>query len=135
VDVIVSNPDGKPGTFLRSYTYESIEAFVSLPNTGGGQNTIVQVPINAANVQGLASLDLTVAFNGNLVRGRGARTGSLTPGWSSSVNTNTPGQLRLSMASSGDTVSGEGTLAVVDFEAIGSPGANTSLQLFKASPR
>lgn len=129
VDVVVSNPDGQSGTLLRSYTYESDEAAVSLPNTGGGQNTIVQVSINAANVQGLASLDLTVAFNGALLKGRGARTGSLTSGWSLVVNTNTPGQLRLSMASPGGTVSGDGTLAVVDFEAIGSPGANASLQI------
>ncbi len=133
VDVTVRNPDGQSGTLLRGFTYEADVASLSLPNTGGGQHDIVQVPIYLANVQGLAAADLTVTFNGSVLGGRGARTGSLTPGWSLEANTGTPGQIRLSMASAGGTVSGSGALALLEFEVVGSPGATTTLHIASIS--
>lgn len=133
VDVTVRNPNGQSGTLLRGFTYESDVASVSLPNTGGGQHDIVQVPVNAASVNGLAAADLTVTFNSSVLSARGARTGSLTPGWSVVVNTGTPGQIRLSMASPGGTVSGSGTLAILEFEVVGSPGTTTTLHISNIS--
>jgi len=133
VDVAVTNPDSQSGTLLRGYTYESDVASLSLPNTGGEQHAIVQVPINAANVNGLAAADLTVTFNSSVLSGRGARTGTLTPGWSLAANTGTPGQIRLSMASPGGTVSGSGSLALLEFEVVGSPGMTSTLHLASVS--
>ena len=49
------------------------------------------------------------------------------------ANTNTLGQLRLSMASAGGTVSGSGTLGVLEFEVIGAPGSSTALQISSIS--
>jgi subtilisin family serine protease len=133
VDVTVTNPDSQSGTLLRGYTYESEIASLSLPNTGGEQHAVVQVPINAANVNGLAAASLTVAFDSNVLSARDASTGNLTPGWSVAANTNTPGQIRLSMASPGGTVTGSGVLAYLEFEVVGSPGASTTLQLTNVS--
>jgi hypothetical protein len=133
VDVTVRNPDGQSGTLLRGFTYESDVASLSLPNTGGGQHDIVQVPVNLANVNGLAAADLTVTFNSGVLSARGARTGSLTPGWSLAANTGTPGQIRLSMASPGGTVSGSGTLALLEFEVVGAPGVTTTLHIANVS--
>jgi len=42
-----------------------------LPDTGGGQNAIVQVPVNIANVQGLAAASLTVTFDGSVLSAQG----------------------------------------------------------------
>ena len=123
VDVIVTNPDAQSGTLLRGFTFESDVASLSLPDTGGGQNATVQIPINLANVQGLAAASLTVTFDESVLDALGATTGSLTPGWSLVANTNTSGQVRISMASSGGTVSGAGTLALLEFDVVGSPGA------------
>ena len=128
-DVTVTNPDSQSGTLLRGYTYESDVASLSLPNTGGPRYGIVQVPINAANVQGLAAASLTVTFNPTVLRGVTARPGSLTPGWVLAAGTNTAGQLRLSMASPGSTSTGSGVLAYVQFEVLGVPGASTPLGL------
>ena len=50
-------------------------------------------------------------------------TGSLTPGWSLAANTTTPGQIRLSMASPGGTVTGSGVLALLEFEVVGAAGS------------
>ncbi|MEI8167688.1 MAG: IPT/TIG domain-containing protein, partial [Chloroflexales bacterium] len=133
VDVVVRNPDTQSGTLLLGYTYESAVASLSLPNTGGPRYGTVQVPINAANVLGLAAASLTVTFDSSVLRGRGALTGSLTPGWSVAVNTNTQGQLRLSMASPGSTSTGSGVLAYVEFEVLGSPGATSPLTLTSVS--
>lgn len=133
VDVTVTNPDGQSGTLLRGFTYESEVAYISLPDTGGGQHDVVQVPINLANVSGLAAASLTVNFDPTVLTGRGASTGSLTPGWSLAANTDTPGQVRLSMASPGGAVSGSGVLAYIEFEVVGSPGVTTTLSLTEVS--
>jgi len=129
----VTNPDDQSGTLLRGFTYESEVASLSLPDTGGGQHDVVQVPVNAANVQGLAAASLTVAFDSTVLSARDASTGNLTPGWSVVANTNTPGEIVLAMASPGGTVSGSGVLALLEFEVVGSPGASTTLQLTDVS--
>jgi hypothetical protein len=128
VDVTVTNPDSQGGTLLRGYTYESDTASLSLPNTGGQQHAIVQVPINLS-VQGLAAADITVTFNSAVLSGRGARTGTLTPGWTLVTNTTTAGQIRLSMSSTGGTVTGSGNLAILEFEVLGTPGVTTTLHV------
>jgi hypothetical protein len=129
VDVVVTNADTQSGTLLRGYTYQSEVASLSFPNTGGRRYGIVQVPINAANIQGLAAASLTATFDPSVLRGLTAHAGSLTPGWYLVAGTDTAGQLRLSMASSGSTSTGSGVLAYLEFEVLGSPGATCPLIL------
>jgi len=133
VDVTVSDPSGQSGVLLRSYGFQSDAASVSLPNTGGGRSAIVEVPVAAANFNGLASAAFTVKFDASVLRGRTARTGSLTPGWNVVINTNTAGELRVAMASTGGPISGSGVLANLELEVLGSPGANSALQLVGVS--
>lgn len=127
VDVVVTNPNGQSGTLLRGFTYESDTASLSLPDTSGGQNDLVQVPINLANTDGLLAADLTVTFDPAVLSATGARTGSLTPGWSLSANTSVAGRITLSLAGS-STVSASGVLAYLEFTVIGAPGASSPLQ-------
>ena len=108
VDVTVTNPGGENGSLLNGFSYQSETVSLSLPATGGAQFAAVQVPLNAANVQGLAAADLTITFDPAILDGTGATVANLTPGWSLAVNNTTPGELRLSMASPGGTVSGSG---------------------------
>ncbi|NCC35499.1 MAG: serine protease, partial [Chloroflexia bacterium] len=128
VDVVVTNPDVQSGSLLRAFTYQSDRASLGLPATGGGQGALVQVPINLANVTGLAAASLTVTFDSSILAVRSARTGSLTPGWSITANPNTPGEVRLAMASNGGSVSGSGVLALIEFEVLGAAGSSTVLQ-------
>jgi len=133
VDVIVTNPDSQSGTLLRAFTYQSEAASLSLPNTGSGQTAIVQVPVNMANVEGMMGADLTVTFDSAVLSARGATTGNLIPGWSIAANAGTPGQILVSMASPGGSVTGSGVLTNIEFEVVGSPGTNTTLQLTNVS--
>ena len=127
VDVGVSNPDGQSGLFLRGFTFESNTASISMPNASGAQHALVQVPVNLANVNGLAAAAVTVTFDSSVLAARGASTGTLTPGWGLAVNTGTPGSVRISMASSAGSVSGSGILANIEFDVVGAPGTQTDL--------
>jgi stage V sporulation protein SpoVS len=133
VDVVVTNPDDQSGTLLQGFTYESDVAAVGLPDVEGGQNSIIQVPINVANVEGLAAADLTVAFDASVLSAQGADTGTLTPGWSLAANTNTAGQITLSLASGGGTASSSGTLANLEFEVVGTPAMTSALHIQSVS--
>ncbi|MBI2954325.1 MAG: S8 family serine peptidase [Chloroflexi bacterium] len=133
VDVTVVNTDAQSGTLLRGFSYESDIASLSLPATGGEQRSIVEVPLNTASIHGLAAADLLIAFDSAVLSARGARTGTLTPGWSLAANTNVPGQIRLSLASAGGTVDGSGSLAIVEFDIVGSPGLTSTLHLASVS--
>ena len=132
-DVVVTNSDSQSGTLLRGFTFESDTASLSLPATGGEQGAIVQIPINAANVNGLAAASLTVTFDAAVLSARAATTGSLTPGWGMVANTTTPGQVRLSMASTGGAMAGSGVLAYIEFEVTGTAGRAAPLTLANVS--
>lgn len=128
VDVMVTNPDGKTGTLLRGFTYTSQTAALGVPDLTGGQGQLVQVPINAANVQGMLSAALTLSFDPAILSIQGATTGSLTSGWTMVVNSGVAGQVTLSMSSAG-AVAGSGVLANLEFEVIGGPNTSSALTL------
>jgi hypothetical protein len=132
-DVTVTNPDGQSGTLLRGFTFESDVATLSLPDTAAEQHAVVEVPLNLANVAGLAAADVTITFDSNVLHAQAGRTGNLTPGWSLFANTATPGQVRLAMASPGGTVTGSGVLAYLQFEVVGSSDVTTTLHIAGAS--
>jgi subtilisin family serine protease len=132
VDVTVENADGSQGALLRGYTYYSDTAMLNLPNTGGRPQTLVQVPVNLANVSGLAAADLTIAYSSVVLQVRQVGLGSLTPGWSLQANTATPGQIRLSMSAQAGPVEGSGVLAWIEFEVVGSAGSSCPLPITAA---
>jgi len=133
VDVTVVNTDTQSDALLLGFTYESDVASLGLPDTGGKQNAIVQVPIGVADVEGLVAADLTTTFDPTVLNAQGADTGSLTPGWSLAANTGTPGQITLAMASPGGAVSGSGVLAYLEFEVVGSSATTSTLHFASAS--
>lgn len=108
-------------------------AALGFPAASGGNLQIVQVPLNVAGVQGLTSASVAIAFNPAILSARGGSAGSLTPGWQVAANTQTPGTVLLSMASSGGPVSGAGSLALIEFDVVGQPGSNTALTISSAS--
>ena len=129
VDVTVTNPDNKSATLLRGFTYIGNTVSLGLPATNGRQNASVTIPINAANVQGLASADLTLSYDPAVLTINAVNTGSLTPGWTLVANTATAGQVKIAMISGGGNVSGAGILANLEFTIAGSPGATSALTL------
>ena len=128
----VTNAGGGSDTKLRAFTYEGSGVTVSLPQATGDIDSTVEVPINVDSVSGLLAADITVSFDSSVLSAQGARTGTLTPGFSMACNTSTPGQISLSMASSA-SVDGSGVLAYIEFQVLGGEGATTALTLQSVS--
>ena len=131
-DVTVTNPDNAEGTLLRAFTYEADVATISFPAATGGQGSVVQVPIHATAVSGLAAADVTVTFDAGVLRARRVLTGTLIPGWSLQSNVTTAGRVVMGMASGGGTVTGSGTLVVLEFDVVGGPASATPLRIQSA---
>lgn len=129
VDVRVTNPDGASDLLARGFTYQGTQATLSLPTTGGPQGINVLIPINAANVQGLTAADVRVTFNSAILNAVNVSLGTLTPNWSMQTNLNTPGEVRLALASTSGPISGSGSIAVIEFQVLGTSGAVTPLTL------
>ncbi|MFM8442377.1 MAG: IPT/TIG domain-containing protein, partial [Methylococcus sp.] len=127
VDVKVINPDQASGVLLRGFTYQGATVTLGLPDSRGGQNTQVEVPINLANVAGLASASLTIGFDPAVLRVESVAPGNLAPGWTLTANTGTPGQVALAMSSGGSPVTGSGTLVVLTFKVLGAPGSSSTM--------
>lgn len=128
VDVRVTNPDAQFGQLLAGYTYTSQTASISLPAVSGGQNDIVTLPVEAANVQGMLSASFNILFDPAVVSIHEVRNGALTSGWSVDSFSPSSGRLRITLASA-SAVSGSGALAEVDIEMIGTSGESSALTL------
>ncbi|MBI1763433.1 MAG: IPT/TIG domain-containing protein, partial [Acidobacteria bacterium] len=129
VDVRVTNPDGASDVLTRGFIYQGAQAALSLPTTTGPQGVNVQIPINAANVQGLTAADVRVTSNSVVLSAVNVSPGTLTPNWGMQTNLNTPGEVRLALASTTGPISGSGSVAVIEFQVLGAPGAVTPLTL------
>jgi hypothetical protein len=92
----------------------------------------VQVPVYAADVQGLYAADLRISYDSTVLTARGALVGSLTTGWTLLANVSTPGQVSLGMFSSLDPADGTGVLAYLQFDIVGAPGSSSVLGLTEA---
>jgi subtilisin family serine protease len=133
VDVVVRNPDTQQGVLLNGFTFISQQAALGFPSAQGGQGQIVEIPLNIANLQGLASASVSVSFDPGVLSARVASRGTLTSGWLFAANTLTPGVVTLSMASNGGAVSGSGSIAVIEFDVVGQPGQVSPLTITSAS--
>ncbi|MBN2239846.1 MAG: S8 family serine peptidase [Dehalococcoidales bacterium] len=132
VDIKVINPDDAEDTLLNAFTYDSEDAYLSLPDISGDNGAVIEIPISAANIDNLLAALLTVQYDSGVLHLREVRNGTLTPGFSLVANTNTPGQIDISMASA-TTVSGAGTLLVMEFDVTGIPGSATDIGLSNIS--
>jgi subtilisin family serine protease len=133
VDVTVKNLDDTESTLLHAFSFEDQGVVVSLPGVSGNYGTFVDVGLSAANVTGLRAADIVIQFDPTVLRVQGVNTGTLTAaGWSLVANSSTPGRLILSLASA-TSVTGSGTLALINFEVMGNPSMSTPLNILSAS--
>ncbi len=112
----------------------SVTADVSIPTISGKPAQIVQVPITVnTSVSNLLAASLTVSYDSRVLRPHGSMAvpGTLTTGWGLAVNALGTDQIRLAMASPASGVSGTGTLAILEFEVIGSAGMHSPLHFVK----
>jgi len=131
-DIQVINPDEGQGTLLGGFRFVAEGVVVSVPNLTAERGGTVEVPVSVADVTGLLSGALTLAFDPAVLQPTGARVGAVTAGWSLAANTATPGQVRLTLAGA-TSVSATGIVAYVAFDVIGAANASTSLTLSNVS--
>jgi alpha-tubulin suppressor-like RCC1 family protein/subtilisin family serine protease len=132
VDVKVNNPDGTNGVILGGYTYVSEGIEVSIPNVTGNRGDIIEVPVDISNVSGLRSADFKVKFDSNLLGIQDVAVGNLTKNFSIASNTNTSGEVQLSMASS-TAVNGSGAIAMLSFKVLDSELTSSPITLEQLS--
>jgi alpha-tubulin suppressor-like RCC1 family protein/subtilisin family serine protease len=132
VDITINNPDGTTGVLLGGYTYISEGKEVSIPNVTGNIGDIIQVPVYISDVSGLRSADFKVKFDPNLLSVQSVTLGNITRNFSLVSNTNTSGEVQLSMASS-TAVSGSGSIAVISFKVLDSDSTTSALTLEQLS--
>jgi subtilisin family serine protease len=128
VDVRVVNPDNTEATLLNGFRYVDDDAVLSLPTMSADHGEFVDIPISLAQVNGLLAAELTVSFDPAVLQVLAVGTGTLTSGWTVVSNTQTAGQIVLSMAGAYAS-SGEGTLAKLHVEVIGAIASQTTLLL------
>ncbi len=133
VDVSVTNPDAATGTLLRGFTYEAATATVGLPHASGRQGAIVQVPLSGTNVTSLAAALIVVTFDPAQLQARRVLTGTLTTGWTVEANLGTPGRAIIGLVTPSGTATGTGSLAHLEFDVTGSPGATAPLHIETSS--
>ena len=132
-DVRVVNPDRSMGSLLNGFNYFSNEAQISMPDTGGGRESVVRIPVGISNAQDLVGIDITISYDPEVLQCLTVASGDFLAGWNLASNINTPGQIRLSAVSTRNPVSGSGELVVCEFSVIGANGANSALTLSQAT--
>jgi len=134
VDVTVVNPDETQAARISGFRYVDEDAVMSLPEGSGDFGAFVELPLSLSGADGLRAASATINFDPGVLSLAvdGITTGTLTFGWSLEANTATPGTIILSMAS-GTAVSGDGSLARINFEVVGAPTSQTPLTLADVS--
>ena len=127
VDVRVDNPSGEPGFLLNGFTYQGEVASLGFPDLEGRQGTELQIPLTAANVDGLVSVDVQIDYDPSVLSAENVQLGNLTSGWFIVSNLNEPGSITVSMATGGSPVSGDGNLLILRFGLIGAPESFSSI--------
>jgi hypothetical protein len=128
-DVRVVNPDGGLGVLANAFLYFSTEAQISLPDTGGGRESVVRVPVAASNLQQLVSADFIIHYDAAVLKCTQVYSGELLTGWNIASNTSEQGVVRISTVSTKLPVTGNGTLFELEFSVIGSNGTSGALTL------
>ena len=131
-DVAVTNPNTAVGTLTRAFTYEGTPTIVRLPTTAHDRMSVTTLGVSTPGVEGMISATLELTYDPTVLAVQTTGTGSLTPGWSLSSNTTTPGTVRLSLAGTA-AVTGPGTLAEVTVQVVGDPGAVSPLAWVQAT--
>jgi hypothetical protein len=103
-----------------------------LPHETGDQGTTVDIPMSVSNIDGLLGALITVSFDSTVLQAQEASVGSLASACSIADNTSTAGQITLSLACA-SALSGDGTLALLTFNVVGSPGSSTPLSFSSVS--
>ncbi|MCU0225764.1 MAG: cohesin domain-containing protein [Acidobacteria bacterium] len=110
-------------------TIATADSIVRVPDdAGSGPATTLTVPISATNVNGVESADLWLTYNAAVLTATNVEKTPLTQDMTMNFNP-LPGEVRISLFTTGAPLSGSGDLATVTFTVTGPLGDATPLNL------
>ena len=117
-DIVITNPDGKVATLEEGFTYTSsatttaVTLSITSIEVSPGAKATVQISITDAT--GLASGDILVKYNADMVTVGGIESTDLISGINLISNKEVPGEIKLSMAGTDGITSGSGALIEIE---------------------
>ncbi len=94
-------------------------------------NESVLVPINIKNATNIGNMDILLTYDPNVVKATKVQKGSLTSDTMFDSNVQVASEIRISFAST-QGIKGDGSIAYLEFQAIGSPGSTSPVTLVEA---
>jgi hypothetical protein len=128
VNVKVVNPFGGETVRTNGFTYESTEATVSIPTVKANINSEILVPVRVNNVTGLLALDMKVTYNKDVLTYVEFVKGTMGTRFTTFVNKNTLGELRISMAVD-LSVTGSGDILYLKFKVVNAAFEDSAINI------
>jgi uncharacterized protein YjdB len=128
VNVKIVNPFGGEAVRTNGFTYESNEATVSIPTVKANINSDVLVPVRVTNVTGLLAVDMTISYDKDVLTYVEFVRGTMGSRFTTFVNKNTLGELRISMAVD-LSVTGSGDILYLKFKVVNAAFDDSSITL------
>jgi len=121
-----------PYTILPTQIQNDATTTISLPTLEGEKSGQITVPVKIAGAENVFSGTITFTHNKDVLSNPQAKAGNLLSGFSFVANTTIAGQVTFTFAGA-TPLHGDGILAEVSFNVIGSIGASTDLKLTSVS--
>ncbi|NJL32661.1 MAG: hypothetical protein HC893_00905 [Chloroflexaceae bacterium] len=132
VDVQVTNPNGSAAVLSGAYTYTGTGTWINAHDASGAPGTIISFALSAVNAVDVKAGEITIHVLNSVLQIVRCKNGPLTEGWSVVCNADMPDQVRLSVSGVGHSVNGDGVVAFVEAEVIGTLGQVTPLEVVHA---
>jgi hypothetical protein len=128
VNVKIVNPFGGETIRTNGFTYESNEATVSVPTVKANVNSEILVPVRVTNVSGLLALDMKISYDKDVLTYVEFVRGTMGTRFTTFVNKNTVGELRISMAID-LSVTGSGDILYLKFKVVNAAFEDSSITI------
>src|SRR3990172_8546833 len=99
---------------------------VQVGDASGPKGAFVKVPIEVAGAAQIGSMDMALAYDPSVLRAVWVGKGNLTANALLQGNANPMGKILIAMADPGG-ITGNGSIAMVEFEVLGEAGARSTL--------
>ena len=99
---------------------------VQVGDGSGTKGSFVKVPIEVAEASHIGSMDIALAYDPSVLRAVWVGKGDLTANALLQGNAKPPGRVLIAMADPGG-ITGNGSIAMVEFEVLGEAGARSAL--------
>ncbi len=116
------------------FAIDSTSVRVVLPDTSADPSISIDIPVTVTEMTGgpgVFSADIEITYDASALQATAVKKGDLTA-TSPFSNLSDPGIVRFAIADFQEPFSGTGTLAVISFNVVGSPGQTSSLTFQKA---